>query len=307
MRELFFPTTFYGNGDIIRKYCRFTTLLPLPILLQHGWNIKPTNHDAVTDAPENWYWNEKLRELYTTSFPQLSTRAVGAPFLYLLELLKYRELPIDTRKGSIVFPSHSSALCEMNCDFQEYATILEQLPEEYKPITVCLYHIDQEKGFDKIFLDRGFSITSNGKGIHDKYFLYNFIENTKNKRFAFSNQMTSALLYASVMGLTSYFLGPKFFINITDPEYYQSNYNDSLREWEQNCQQYFIFPNCDRTRQKMFAEQELGKDIMLNPIQMQRSLWNLTLHPKFLRPILMRTFLKTPILFFKKLIIQRKG
>ncbi len=165
MKEFYSSVTYYGIGKIIKKYANFPEKLPLPVGIQHGWTIFPSKHDARSDAAENWYWSNEIEQKYQQKYQGLNTKAIGAPFLYLLKIINYSELPLSQRKGSIVFPSHSSALIGMECDFHEYAAMLDSLPDEYKPITVCIYHLDRDKGLDKPFLERGFEVITNGTNL----------------------------------------------------------------------------------------------------------------------------------------------
>ena len=108
MKELYPSVEYYGIGDIIRAYCGYSNSLPLPVSIQHGWSLMPVQHDALENVGENWYWSKEIELLYNGKFPGIRTRAIGAPFIYHLKNIGYQEIPIETRKGSIVFPAHSS-------------------------------------------------------------------------------------------------------------------------------------------------------------------------------------------------------
>ncbi|MEC4816732.1 MAG: hypothetical protein SAK29_26210 [Scytonema sp. PMC 1069.18] len=283
MKEFYPSVTYYGIGEILKRYAKYPLFLPCPVAIQHGWSIIPTAHDARCDVPENWYWSHWLEDQYRQQFDSINTRSIGAPFLYLLKLMKYSEIPDSQRKGSIVFPCHSSKLIDVDCDFEEYADLLDKLPDEYKPITVCIYHLDRDKGLDKPFLKRGFKVVSNGNNLFETQFLTNFIANTHDKKYAFSNQMTSALLFASVMGLSSFFYGPEFRTKSEDPNYQNLDYTNHHRKWETKYNKYFKFPNCSLEEQRRIAARELGMELLLSPFEMRWLLWRLTLDRKYLK------------------------
>lgn len=262
MKELHGNVTYYGIGKILKEYAGFPLWIPLPVAVQHGWSIIATKHEARYNAVENWYWSKNLEQKYQEEFPELRTRTTGAPFLYLLRSLNYTEP--ENKQGSIVFPSHSSKLIEIKCDFTTYADLLESLPEDYKPITICMYYLDQERGLDKPFRDKGFEIVNNGNSLYDVSFLSNFIKNTDGKKYAFSNQMTSALLFASAMGLKSYFYGPEFEVESADPNYAHLDYTQHHRQWESEYAQLFHFPNCALQAQQNFVSEELGESYLLS-------------------------------------------
>ena len=289
MREFYGSVNYYGINKIIKKYAGFPEEIPLPVGIQHGWTIFTSKHDALYNAEENWYWSDEIEQKYQEKFKGLNTRAIGAPFLYLLKIINYFELPLSQRKGSIVFPSHSSALIGMECDFNEYADVLDRLPDEYKPITVCVYHLDRDKGLDKPFLEKGFEVVVNGTNLYETNFLKNYVLNTQTKKYAFSNQMTSALLFASAMGLTSYFYGPPFTTKSIDPNYQGIDYTKHHRQWESEYNKYFTFPNCDLEAQQKLAARELGKDKILSPSQMRWLLWRLVIKKPYL------SYLKTEL------------
>ncbi|MGK7894837.1 MAG: hypothetical protein AB4372_14780 [Xenococcus sp. (in: cyanobacteria)] len=282
MKEFYGSATYYGIGQIIKTYADFPAFIPLPVSIQHGWINFACKHDARFDAAENWYWSNRIEQKYREKFAGLNTRVVGAPFLYLLKNLNYSELSPSQRKGSIVFPSHSATLIGMECDFDKYADMLDRLSDEYKPITVCIYYLDRDKGLDKPFLERGFEVVSNGPSVYETNFLKNYIINTQDKKYAFSNQMTSALLFASAMGLKSFFYGPSFITNSIEPNIEGMNYTEHHRQWESEYSKYFAFPNCNLEAQQKFAARELGRDTMLSPSEMRRLLWHLVFKKPYL-------------------------
>ncbi|QUY40608.1 hypothetical protein [Acaryochloris marina] len=280
MQEFYDNVTYYGIGKILKEYAGFPSYLPCPMSLQHGWTITATDHDARYDAPENWYWSKSLEETYKRKYRALKTRSIGAPFLYLLKLLDYSEA--DNKQGSIVFPSHSSKLIEMKCDFDLYAEMLQNLPDNYHPITVCMYHLDQQKGLDNTFRGHGFKVVTNGNDLYDKAFLKRFVANVHGKRYAFSNQMTSALLFASAMGLKSFFWGPRFSTDSLDQNYQDIDYTDFHRSWESRFGNFFSFPECDLKVQREIIEQELGNELVLSKSELGKLMLRLALSKKYL-------------------------
>jgi hypothetical protein len=289
MKEIYLPVRFYAINEIYKKYSGFPLKLPLPVHVQHGWTIIVGEHDAREQASENWYWSRWLENKYKEQFENITTRAVGSPFLYLLKLLDYRELPISQRQGSIVFPCHSSPLVDVNCDYEEYAARLDKLPDQYKPITICMYYIDLKKGYDRAFRQKGFSIVTNGSresnSLGKQSFLENFVENTQNKLYAFSNQLGSALFFSTEMGLTSYYFGPEINVDRSRSPFFKDININQVLEWEEQYAEYFKFPNCDKSKQKAIVSRELGSDCMLSPSQMRKVLWRSTLNKNYINQL----------------------
>lgn len=282
MREFYGTASYYGIGEILRAYSGFSSRLPLPVSVQHGWYLIATRHDAVRSAPENWYWSKNIEKLHRENFPGIKTRSVGSPFLYLLKLLGYKTSYLEERSGSIVFPCHSSDYIRTACDYEAYAVMLDRLPDVYKPVTVCVYHLDQDESTIRPFVDKGFRITTNGNSLYDPDFLYNYVENVKSKRYAFSNEPTSALIYAVAMGLDAYHYGPQIkpVLTADAPE---SARDDYLRQQEvsDEWQNYFRFPDCDPEQQKAYCAEVLGSDLLLSQKSMYQLLHKLLLNWRY--------------------------
>lgn len=295
MKELYSGVDYYGLGEIIKEYANFPKFLPLPVGIQHGWTSLIHTHDVRYDAAENWFWTRDLEIKYQIKFKGLNTRTVGSPFLYLLRNLCYVE-PLE-KKGSIVFPAHSSKLCRVEYDFEEYALMLNSLPDEYKPITICMYHLDMDQKKEIPFLKRGFKIVKNGNSLCDNNFLKNFVANAHGKKYAFSNQVTSALVFASAMGLTSFFCATKLVIADDDPECKTLEFLEELRAWEDNASQYFQFNNYNSQQQKQFALSELGQEFLLSARDMNIILYR-CLFSKYYFYKLIRRLLKNLVKFF---------
>lgn len=272
MKEFYAGASYYGIGKIIKEYANFPDLLPCPVSIQHGWAETTHIHDARYDAAENWFWTKDLATKYQNEYEGLNVRVVGSPFLYLLANLNYVES--SKKRGSIVFPAHSSKLVMVKCDFDKYADMLEELSDEYKPITICMYYLDIERGLDTPFRKKGFDIVKNGNSLYDPDFIKQFIKNAYGKKYAFSNQTTSALLYTSIMGLNSFFYGPQFTVEAALDSYHQTlEYIEDTKPWYYQPSLHFQFPNCNIQRQKEFVFKELGQSFLLSPREMNEVLY----------------------------------
>lgn len=286
MKEFFREATYYGTGKIMRLYSGFPRVLPLPVSIQHGWAMGTSPVHAIKEAPENWYWSVEAEARYADAYPTIGTRTSGAPFLYLLRWLNYQPLPVAEQQGSIVFPSHSAYAIDMVCDFDQYATALVALPAAYHPITVCLYYTDYNRGLAEPFLRQGLPVITNGPTHLDDNFLWNFVRNVHGKRYIFSNQMSSSLLFGATMNLTAHFWGPEFQAFNPREFWKDRNFNQYHRTWEARFQEVFRFPDPDPVRQKRVVAEELGNARMLSPRQMRRLLWQLIFHAKYRKQLL---------------------
>ena len=274
MPEIFGSASYYGIGKILKKYSKFPVWLPLPVNVQHGFlGRRATSHDALKSAPENWYWDEETLKSHMKFFPGIKGRTVGSPFLYLLRCINRSGGSNTEKKGTIVFPAHSSAFTKVTSDFNSFADQLSELPEKFHPITICAYHIDYERGDYKPFMERGFGIVTNGSGLYDTTFLYNFINNVKDKKFAISNSHSSALYFSSALGVIAYHMGPAFDVDNKDPHTMIIDLNREGQNCLDRFPEYFSFPNANIELQQKCVMQILGQDYLLDSKEMKRILW----------------------------------
>ncbi|MFW6296279.1 MAG: hypothetical protein ACOC04_03705 [Halothece sp.] len=145
-----------------------------------------------------------------------------------------------------------------------------------------MYYLDLDKGYDKPFVKRGFPVVSNGsrdyKPLGENSFLENFISHTKNKLYAFSNQLGSALFFANAMGLTSFYFETEINVDVSgSPLYKNLDVNQKFKENKTQFAHYFKFPDCDLVKQTEIVDRELGRDFMLSPAEMRNALWRCTL------------------------------
>ena len=292
MPEIFGSASYYGIGKILKQYSNFPAFLPLPVNVQHGYvGGWVHRHDARRDAPENWFWDEYTRKSHEKSFAGIKGRTVGAPFLYLLRNINYSSLQLEEKRGTIVFPAHSSALVKVSADFKAFAEQLERLPDEFHPITVCAYHIDLDRGIYQPFIDKGFKLVTNGSSLYEKAFQDNFINNSKDKKFAISNNICTALLFSNALGLHSYLLGPGIRLDSKDPHFQGVDQRDNAKKYRIEIAEYFTFPHADYEAQKKMVLKLLGQDHMLSSQEMNKLLWNHALSLKYILVLL-----KTPVL-----------
>jgi hypothetical protein len=163
---------------------------------------------------------------------------------------------------------------------------LDNLPDEYKPITVCMYYLDQEQGHDAAFRERGLDIVSNGETRHDAAFLLNFIRHAEGKRYVFSNQLTSGLLFGAAMGLRAYFYGPQFEVKDNGNQHWSGvNPTAHQRRWEADMSHLFQFPDADWGAQQAFAQVELGGSELVSRARMRSLIVSLLFRRSYFRAV----------------------
>jgi hypothetical protein len=126
----------------------------------------------------------------------------AAPFLYVAEMLKNEPRP--ERSGTIFFPSHSTHWNTAHMDYELMAKQLTLLPDQYQPITVCIYWRDVNLCRHIPFQDCGIKVVSAGHIYQNPYFLHRLYHLCSLHRDASGNAPGSHLFYSVTAGC-SYF------------------------------------------------------------------------------------------------------
>ena len=282
-------TSYYGHGDILRSYAGLPSWFPIIDKIQHGWS-NYANPADVSKAQETWCWSKRYSELIEERFAHTKTRTIGSPFLYMKEVV---ESPKDRDlKGTIVFPCHSTGQIKVNVDFDEYADQLVNLPEEYHPIKVCMFYVDEDLGRSEPFLKRGLRVTSNGRNLKSRKFLDNCIENLHGNKFCTSNQMTSALLYASHLGCEPFIYGPGFSIDssrqrdMVDDD--RLRYQEAFDSFQKEFESLMEFPPSGSSQKQKILSEELGFQYRLAPGELRKLLIKRALPANIIRALWMK-------------------
>lgn len=283
MKEFYPGNSFYGHANIIRKYAGFPSWLPLPVCIQHGWMLKASQHDARADVAENWYWSSELAEKAKQEYPVIKYRIIGSPFLYCLKNINYQHCDFELREGTIVFPFHSTESISLDSDIDKYCQLLSDLPDEYKPVTICVYHSDKKKGTDAFFLNNGFDVVCNGDNPCSDVFLYNFIKNTKNKKYLISNEWSTAMHYGAIIGCQIHLYGPQVNVLKSEDENFSKNFRDLFFNFDRKNRKYYDIKNFDKERQRVIAAKELGTRHLVSRMKLLLLLWRLVFTSQYLK------------------------
>jgi tetratricopeptide (TPR) repeat protein len=223
---------YYGHAAIIRNYCGYSEELPLPLVIQHGgsayYDLWEMTDEYLFDY---WVWDDEVKEMNIKNrhLPPQTIHVLGAPFLYLADDFKTSLSDVE-RQGTIAFPNHSSPCTPAIQDFQEYASQLEALPDEFHPISVCLHPYDICLGLHIPFQKKGFTVIScvpevityyqdivNNKNLfwylykqsYTPSYLTNFINYCADKKYATGNFWTTPACYSIYLGLQFFLYGNK--------------------------------------------------------------------------------------------------
>jgi hypothetical protein len=280
--EFWDGNTYYGIGNILKNYAKLPFFIPLNFRIQHGidfFALYPSvknyrcSLDFYVPADDEclFLMYSKIHADYLQRNGIMNVKAIGAPFIYLDAYIHSKKT--QKRRGTIVFPQHSTQNTDIYSNFDEYAEMLLKLPERYHPIRICMYYLDVQKGYSKPFLDRGFEVVCNGD-LHSQNFLYRFIDNTIDFEYVSSNYLGffSAPYYAIYLGLKYFEYGPKVQYRFESTEEQKNYSNDYILYINLRPYEFPIEQVEDYERQKRIAYDELGVASRLSKAEMRKLL-----------------------------------
>jgi hypothetical protein len=209
-REIFSPNDYYGQAEILKSYVGLPNSYALKIVLQHGLDFSNLIWDAESSAklpiflPPSFHRAAIYRE--KTSKPSIP---IGFGFLYAIQQFheQYGQtIDCSERHGTIVFPSHSTHHITAMFDFEDYAQTLENLPEKYKPIVICMYWKDFLLGHHLEYTKRGFKVVTAGH-MYDPMFMLRLYDICRQFKYSTSNDIGTHLFASVKSGCCFFYAG----------------------------------------------------------------------------------------------------
>jgi hypothetical protein len=250
---------FYGIRKIFLSYANLPTFLPLPVAVQHGWQIHATAFEASASPPEIWVWSQRTASELERFYPARKIRVVGSVFCYL-ESISIKKLPQSDRCGSICIPPHSSHFTSTDYSIEDFASALNALDDELKPITVMLYYLDVNEYTVATYEKFGFNVVSNGSLFNDD-FLSNFLINVSNKKNCIFSDFGSGVLFSANLGLNLIRVNIKSQLINHGNEYVEAGVMADLNSF---CDNFMVSSHKD------IVNSELGVSSLLSPSEIRR-------------------------------------
>jgi tetratricopeptide (TPR) repeat protein len=208
-------------------------------------------------------WNEKSN---------IPAAILGAPFVHYRKLRQI-EKDIDAN-GTVAFPAHSTDLMDAVFDIDGYCKLLESLPIEFHPITICLHADDLARKKDVIYKKYGFNIVTAGpKYVPGFEFVQKFYEILRSHKYATSNQVGSYSFYAVEMSIPFFILGEPVDMENSGDKTMPSRY--SILDHPMGVFATAMFQGPTQViseEQKKFVEEELGVHDCLSGIELRQLL-----------------------------------
>lgn len=210
MQSPFIVNEAYGLGYWLKDYGYYPKSLPLFTYMDHGVSFEDTipPHEKENDAPLIFKFSQRSVEEYK----KVSDKPVYCllcPFIHYR--IKNEIKKSDAANGTLFFVAHSTPDIDDYTNWNEFISNIGTIPEQFKPIDLCLYPTDIEKGLDRIFIENGFEVFTAGNA-GSPNFTENFYSILKNYKYAMSNLLGSYTFYSVEMGIPFSLFGeePKY-------------------------------------------------------------------------------------------------
>ncbi len=161
MKSPFWVNDVYSLGFWLRNYGFYPRNLPLFTYMDHGITLFDTisQHEIENDAPLIFKFSPRL----VNEYKKVSKKPVYCllnPSIHYR--LKHKIEPSKKAKGTLFFVAHSTPAIDDLTNWNEFIINLENIPEQYNPIDICLHNHDIVKSLDNIFISKGYKVFTAG-------------------------------------------------------------------------------------------------------------------------------------------------
>lgn len=266
----------YGINFILRKYCKFPLLLPLPCHAEHGWTALPNalESDLKVKKPLMLVFSKRREQAWKRK-SKSPVKIMGVPFILYKNLMNLK--PAANRSGTVVFPSHSTYDLKAEFDIKGFCQSLERLPKKFHPVTICLFWVDY---IDKAATYRGLGynvVTAGPRFTNSLKFVSNFYKILSEHEYSCSNEVGSYTFYAVDFNIPFFLVGE-------DPKVVNQGGKDVNIGMSARLSDYKdgqIATSMFRTgpissisqSQREYVQKETGKGDLLSPTEMNKLLW----------------------------------
>ena len=196
----------YGLENLILEQANLSKFVPLVPYYDHGWSLNDQMSRSIIENPSNEHfaWNKRQVKLHSKLNKKFYI--TGSPYIFYVDkyLIKKKQI-----KNTIFFLSHSTPKIRQEINFEELMVKLNSLPENLKPIDICLHYYDIK--LKKMFNENGFKVRCSGK-VNNNDYPSEFFKILTEYSFSCSNTLGSYVLY-------SLYLDIPFFLIGTEPLY----------------------------------------------------------------------------------------
>jgi len=269
---IYWTSEVYSFGKYIRDYGLYPKFLPLMCYCNHGIGDDMVyDHELKNDASCMFVFSDKK----CTDYKKESRKPcyiIPAPFVWYRK--KYYIEPLNTAKGTLAFPAHTTPEIDLGSDIELYIQELRNLPEEFQPVSVCIHMHDVNKGQHEIFLKHGIPVYTVGNAF-DYRFAKRFYDILKNFKYTTSNMVGSYTYYSVEMGIPFSIYGDRpILINNADENIEKGEYQFLKNECYKQSSILFAGLQKEITKeQKEYVEKSLGIQDCASRSQIAKALY----------------------------------
>lgn len=257
---------YYSFGYVLRKWANIPMQMPLYLDGQHGILFSDSIPDNRRTLKYLAHCERAEKIAKAAGYKVVRT---GHPYL-MYRILNNVHLKSE-RSGSVYFYPHSTYQhLSIVDDHETMNLLLNNVPHEYQPVTICFYYRDLEYGRDKIYRDNGFNCISFGHplGIN---FVKNLYETLCSTKLVIDDSLGSHVYYAVNLGLPV--------LRIREmPVYKEVNKGDDDLNDIYKMKYYISFnkvlPVSNEPVQNLelmtFVNEELGVNSLIEPLKLKR-------------------------------------
>jgi hypothetical protein len=258
----------YGHDKILKNYISIPYWFPLDITIQHGWYLNLDNEiESKKNTKYILVWSQRIADSYSKkNIKNKIIKVLGCPFVIHR---KAHNINIkDDARGTVFFPQHASKNSKILFEMDELAHELHKLPEEFKPITICLHYVDYDNFIKKSNWEKhGFKVVTAGnsrqKGLN---FVNNFYEILTSHKYSSSNDIGSYLFYSVEADIPFFLYGkpPKIIYNFQRAEVDEKRKNEVIKMFSEKTQLI-------NKVQKKFVIDEVGETSdVISPVTLKK-------------------------------------
>lgn len=267
---------YYGHDEILRRWVGLEGR-PRPIagVLQHGWTPRypwlNTSEQVLALQPRfvpRFVWSKADEEALRAAGGR-EIRAVGAPFLYLQEMLPEPQPPPRNRLLALAF--HTSERQTYDPQWDAYADWLEAIRTEFDAVEVCLHPLDYANpAARRIFERRGLRTFMNGDR-DDPGFLWRQQERIQAAAAVTTPRLNTGLIYAAAMGRRVFLGGPAGAVLGNEV---QGRVADDRERAERFQRERYpeLFAGIEGEQARSWGRKALGEESLQSPGQLGRTL-----------------------------------
>jgi len=257
----------YNLENLILEEVQLNKRKPLLVYYDHGWNLSDLQVKSFIQNPYTYHftWNRRISKIHS-SIKNKKFIITGSPFIYYAQKNGIKKKAI---KNTIFFFSHTMPLIDQIIDLDKVISTLKNLPENLKPIDVCLHYYDRK--LKNIFEKEGFNVITPGKvfslDYHKKFF-----DILSQYSFSCSNTMGSYVLYSLFLDIPFHLVGPEPIYNNYGndknvPKIYKLSENKTAHDYSKLFKTFSKFVTKE---QKKLSTLELGLEDRISPSEMRK-------------------------------------